>query len=377
MTTRWPAAVSSIIHSYKPAGIHRTSTQLGQLTVPLRPHHIINIRQHAVRQYATDKSDSSARHEKLALIEAQGLRPSDPINPSPSTLPPPLSLPTRKDHSNIVLYYFHVGRTYGSFYWTGIKAVWFNYQAAKLIRQRLPPTTTTTTSSPTHHLQSLTRAEFQLLARNRRDIGKLPFFGLLVALFGEWLPLLVPFFPGAVPGTCRIPQQVRGMREAAEARRRAVFRQRIAAPTTGAEMQAASTPWALARREGATRVLAGLRPDQLWLLSSVCGLHGCVWDRVRVAPPAPWLRMVLATRLVYLASDDYLLVRQGGGAVVGKMGELEVVLACEERGMNVLGKSPESLRKELQAWLERQEEDEGTGGALLRMLFRREGSSRT
>jgi hypothetical protein len=49
----------------------------------------------------------------------------------------------------------------------------------------------------------------------------------------------------------------------------------------------------------------------------------------------------------------------------------EVAIACEERGIDVLGKAEERLREELQVWLQKQEKDDGRGWAMVEMLFRR------
>ncbi|KAI7653866.1 hypothetical protein KC318_g13959, partial [Hortaea werneckii] len=46
-------------------------------------------------------------------------------------------------------------------------------------------------------------------------------------------------------------------------------------------------------------------------------------------------------------------------------------IACEERALDILGKSDEALRKSLDFWLKRQSDDKGRGQAMLAMLFRR------
>ena len=215
----------------------------------------------------------------------------------------------------------------------------------------------------------MNRADFQQLERNARDIGKLPFFGLLVLLFGEWLPLLVPFIPNRVPGTCRIPKQVDGMREKSEKRRRWAFRAGdVPEPDAGQLSVQDGGKWRMTDRANVREVMKGLDPRQLMHLSCVLNQHGALWDRLQVTPPAGLLRRAVCARVQYLALDDFLLVEAGGPA--GLKSE-EVVIACEERGIDVLGKPEEKLRSELQTWVQKQKKDDGRGWAMMEMLFKR------
>ncbi|KAF7191605.1 hypothetical protein HII31_07107 [Pseudocercospora fuligena] len=369
MTTRSPSsclrAVSSLHSPYQHVSLKQTAIQRIAFTG----------KQPQICRWASSSSSSSqpdlTKPEQTALAEIEGLKKSDPINPSRSTLPPPLKLPTRGSE-NVALYYFRIGRAYGSFYWVGIKAVWFNYKAARQLRERIRKQAGEK-APRSKELESMTRSEFQLLARNSHDIGKLPFFGLLVALFGEWLPLIVPFIPGAVPGTCRIPKQIEGMRKKAEERRRISFRQGISELNPEqlrleTLSSSTSTEWPMSRTEYAAQMLSKLRDDQLFHLSSTMNLHNRMWDRIQLPPPSFLLRRGLSKHLSYVASDDFLLERYGGAA---KLTADEVDIACEERGLDVLGRPEQKLRENLSWWLARQKDDNGKGSALLAMLFRR------
>lgn len=213
------------------------------------------------------------------------------------------------------------------------------------------------------------RAEFQLLERNAWDIGKLPFFGVLVLLFGEWLPLLVPFIPNRVPGTCRIPKQVRGMRQKSEGRRRMSFRSGVEEPKEAGEVVVEGGGKRRVTDRGSVQeVLKSLDQKQLVHLSCVLNTHGGIWEKVQLEPPAGLLRRAVSARMQYIALDDFLLVEAGGP---GGLSREEVVIACEERGIDVLGKDEEKLRAELKAWVKKQEKDDGRGRAMLEMLFRR------
>jgi len=322
----------------------------------------------------------SANAVEKPVAEAQVLaKPQDTVNPPRSTLPPPLELPTRGGET-VAIYYFRIGKAYGTFYKEGVKAVWRNHKLSKELKTRVFNDLDAIGSGETRIKKwrkvreaavnegMVSRAEFQLLERNASDIGKLPFFGVLVLLFGEWLPLLVPFMPHAVPGTCRIPKQVKGMRGKGEERRRKSFRQGIQEPTGEQAAIEGVQGWPLAQRDNVSALLGKLDNEQLMHLSCVFGLHSTVWDRVQLPPPMFLLRWRLRERIQYLSLDDALLVRDGG---LQSLKQEEVVQACEERGQDVLNKPDDQLRKLLEWWVERQREDKGRGVALMDMLFRR------
>lgn len=308
---------------------------------------------------------------------------AETINPPPTTRPPPLDLPTRGSEA-YPIHLYRTGRAYGTFYKDGLKNVWRNHKAASALKKRIvanlnarkpdlaPPVSASKRWSAFRdeavQRGVVSRADFQQLERNARDIGKLPFFGVLVLLFGEWLPLLVPFIPNRVPGTCRIPKQVRGMREKSEARRQWSFRSGTAEEPEAGQVAVEGGRWRMTDYKSVREVLKNLGPRQLMHLSCVLNQHSSVWDRLQLSPPATLVRRGVCARVQYLALDDYLLVESGGPE--GLVGD-EVVIACEERGIDVLGKPEEKLRAELKAWISKQQGDEGRGWAVVEMLFRR------
>lgn len=345
-------------------------------------HSIAHNRHFAQKPSTSSASDgvtaTPADPVKSALTIIQSKARVDPINPPRSTIPPPLSLPTRGDESKWV-YWFRIGKAYGTFYKDGIKAVYFNYQASKILKNRINLEYKAKNVTEAVSKKLITRSEFQLLARNSHDIGKLPVFGLLVLIFGEWLVFVVPFVPNRVPGTCRIPSQIRGMRLTAEERRRHSFRQGITEPSKeqfsseevgGSEKtkgNAVSWPVAFSA-EYRKRMVKNFRDDQLYHISSSLGLHNRLWDRVQLPPPAFLLRRGINKRMTYLCQDDFLILENGGPS---RLTQDELHTACEERGIDVLGKKDETLRNDLTWWLKREQEDRGAGYALLTMLFRR------
>ena len=374
MTTRWP-----------PGRLHVATSSI---TI-LRPHIASSrlIVAGCIRQYAQQRKPLPHGSRQAATSAPPPLPKPDPvrsaltieaanaqhdaINPPRSTLPPPLSLPTRGSET-IFVYWFNIGRAYATFYKNGVKAVWYNYKATRLLKARIA----TKDIAEAAQKGLITRSEFQLLKRNDRDIGKLPLFGVLVLILGEWLPLFVPLMPNAVPGTCRIPKQVTGMREKAEQRRRISFRQGITIPSDQqvSAMESGSrttqAAWALAFDPDHRRtLLRSLRDDQLHHLSSTLTLHSRLWDRIQLPPPAFLLRRAINKHLAYVAQDDFLLLKSDGAA--SRLSPDELQTACEERGLDVLGRKDEVLVQSLRWWLRRQEEDAGSGRVVLAMLFRR------
>ena len=369
MTARWP---SGCLYAASSIALRRHAAS--RLIVPIR---IFQTRHYAQKTPPARQQSNLAQLPKpdpvksaLEIIEANAK--SDPVNPPASTRPPPLTFPTRGSEA-LWRYYWNIGRAYLTFYKDGVKAVWYNYKAVKALQQRLTREGRAKDIMEAIAKGVITRSELQLMVRNQHDLGKLPVFGLLVLIFGEWLALIVPFIPNTVPGTCRIPKQVEGMRTKAEERRRISFLQGITEPTStqfpddgGRDPKFA---WPVAfineyRRE----MLANLRSDQLLHLSSTLGLHSTLWDRIQLPPPSSILRNKVNRRLHYLSQDDYLILHNGGAA---RLSPPELAIACEERGLNILGKRDEESREELAWWLARQQEDSGYGKALLAMLFRR------
>ena len=161
------------------------------------------------------------------------------LNPPITTRPPPLSLPEKLPHLPKYKYYFRVGKAYALFYKTGLKAIWTNYKLARA----LPDQIFSSGQAKLHQAVLdglLSRGDFQLIRRTRRDIKKVPLFALIWLICGEFTPLVVFFFIGAVPPTLWIPKQVRKAREDAEARRARIEDPRpvpCAAPSWESDME--------------------------------------------------------------------------------------------------------------------------------------------
>ncbi|KAI0867128.1 hypothetical protein F4860DRAFT_19295 [Xylaria cubensis] len=275
---------------------------------------------------------------------------SDPLNPPASTRPPPLDLPVRDPSSNLFTHLFRLGKAYMTFYKTGLKAVFTNRRLLRDLPDTPPPglpspatsvrggasaaTIAGAAQAPGSALsRSLdksanpTRASLLLRARVRHDSARLPLFALIVLICGEFTPLIVLIFPRLTPYTCRIPTQAAVIRKSIEARRAASIRALSYVNT--------AEPTAVAK------VADGHICRSL-------GLGSPLWDRTGF--DVPWAKTRAADVVRRIVQDDAML-KNGGG--VRALVDDEVVLACEERGIDTLGKDVASLRSRLEAWVAR------------------------
>lgn len=281
-----------------------------------------------------------------------------PVNPPASTLPAPLVLPTHDPDQGTFSYYFSLGRAYLTFYKTGLKAVYSNYQASRKITATLPPRTTVP-QAVTRGL--LTRSDFQVLRRSRHDIARIPLFVLVFCICGEFTPLVVVFLSDVVPRTCKIPKQVARAREKAERRRSVSFRSGgTTAPraTSAPAKNAAAVPGTSHAQE-----VAHLGPGEILHIGRSLGLFAALWDRLGLGPPVGLVAGRVNRWLEYLDQDDFLIRKNGG---VEAMEVEEVRFALEERGLNVLGKNDGQLKGLLKAWLRGRER-----GPVTRLLLTR------
>lgn len=158
---------------------------------------------------------------------------------------------------------------------------------------------------------------------------RLPFFGLMLIVIGEFTALVVLYADGVVPYTCRIPKQIHASLEKAEQRRKESFKELDTRFPHGV-LSPRITP-SIAR----AHVLRSLH------------LSGTIWDRLGFTPPGMW-QIKGRLRMAYLEGDDKNLVEDGG--FIGLAPE-ELRIACAERGIDVLGKSSTELRDWLGDWL--------------------------
>lgn len=251
------------------------------------------------------------------------------LNPPASTRPPVLETVTREADSSTLAYLFRLGKSYLRFYKDGLKAVFANRRLLNEKLARTPADDRPSVWRPYDVPKSFSRADWVLLWRVRHDLVRLPCFGLMFILCGEFSPLVVMLVDGIVPYTCRIPKQLRAGAEKAEARRRTAFRQLELQHPHGVLSPRVT------RSVARAHVLRSLH------------LAGAMWDPLRVLPPGMWT-LKGKLRMAFLEGDDRNLVEDGGpmGLAVD-----ELRIACMERGIDVLGKSESEMRTWLGDWL--------------------------
>lgn len=286
--------------------------------------------QRATAQLAAEKSDRDT------VQPTQSTSPTA-ANPPASTRPPPLALPTRDPSTGTFSHLFATGKAYLTFYKTGFKQVYINTRLVWSLASAsgIPPDSGTPTrppaSPPTLRPAATTRSVEVLKRRWRHDMKRVPLFALMFVVCGEFTPLVVLLLPRVVPLTCRIPRQIKELREATEARRRASSEQML---RRGGGDHGPTHP---SRAEVTAHIARSLN------------LISPLWDRLPLPDSAVAL---LASRRVrahvaYLIRDGHLLSQAGG---VPALEDEEVALACEDRGLPVVNRSAKELREELGQW---------------------------
>ncbi|KAL8771770.1 MAG: hypothetical protein Q9209_002961 [Squamulea sp. 1 TL-2023] len=266
-------------------------------------------------------------------VSTPPVHPSIALNPPISTLPPPLVLPTSEPNLPVtekLKLYYKTGKAYLTFYKSGVKATWQNYKLTRQLRRQIP-----SGKSAEQALRDglLSRAEYHLIRRTRRDVSRIPLFGLVLVICGEFTPLLVVFvgLSGPVPRTCHIPKQIESTREKLEKRRRESFRD-------------GTVP--MKETEDFKDLQKLPRPILIHVGKSL-GLYSSLWDKIRVVPTLLLPRRIQKT--VDLIDVDDLAIEKGGGVI--HLSEEELKLAAEERGLDVVGRSKEEVRSVLGRWI--------------------------
>ncbi|KAK0517328.1 hypothetical protein JMJ35_000483 [Cladonia borealis] len=256
--------------------------------------------------------------------------PSAALNPPSTTHPPPLDLPSKDPETPPYKYYYRLGKAYATFYKTGLKAIWTNHKAVRALN---PPSDLLAAVRS----DRLTRANFQLIHRSRADIRKIPPFILLWLVCGEFTPLVVYYVSAIVPRTIWIPKQFEAARQKAEARRRAAREKTTTTETT--------RKLTVSLLDGVESMQAEPKQQFYTCVAQSYGLYPAWWDRLFGSLIPQWeVKRRLYDHAEYLDTDDFAIERDGGE---GGLGREEVVRACEERAVDVLGREPEELRRDL------------------------------
>ncbi|TDZ26881.1 hypothetical protein Cob_v000259 [Colletotrichum orbiculare MAFF 240422] len=263
---------------------------------------------------------------------------ADLVNPIASSRPAPLDLPERQPSQSKFSHLLAQAKTYIKFYKGGLSAVFANRREIQAViasksaasSDFRPPSVFRPGLVPA----GFTRADWVLLWRVRHDILRVPLFGLVLLVCGEFTPLIVIFVDGVVPYTCRLPRQLDSSFTQAEERRRAAFADFERAAPQG--VAAASPPPGAVASAARKHVLRSLH------------LPGMMWDKIGFVPPGMWATKG-RLRLAFLEGDDQLLLRDGGAAALEGQ---EARIACAERGIDCAGRTDDELRRLLDRWLE-------------------------
>ena len=284
------------------------------------------------------------------------------INPPPSVRPPllePASIPVGASQASRL---WARSKPYLKFYRTALKSIYQNYKtSSKLQRERIrrPHLSLDDVQSLAQQGRSsgtsggslenavlagnLSRAEYQFCLRTSQDVKRLPMFGLMYMLIGELTALVVVKVNDAVPRTAWIPKQVSRNREKFE-ERRVEARKRGEGVSSLAEIFAEETG-----RDNTLMKRAALH----------LGLYGAFWDTwffdKVVGGPAMWVvRRRYERRKREIRADD-VAIRRDGGLKGSAWDEEEVQMACEQRGIDLVGKEGKtsSALMDLRTWLDR------------------------
>ena len=159
-----------------------------------------------------------------------------------TTRPAPLHLPDFPEtdsQGNVALqirfkYLYNLGKGYLTFYKTGFKNIWANYKLYRKLDNKilgLPTSDMCALVSQDQDTPRISRQEYQLYLRTKHDIRKLIPMGLILAVCGEFSPLVVLAIGNVVtPYTCRIPKQIRKQLTKLIARKKIVDRSAITTP---------------------------------------------------------------------------------------------------------------------------------------------------
>lgn len=271
----------------------------------------------------------------LAALQSRAIHNDGPkqlnplVNPPAVTRPPPIELPRRRDFESAPKYYFELGKSYLKFYKQGLKNVLASRRLLKEKLARTPAEDRPSIWNPYYVPKTFSRADWVLLWRVRHDMLRLPLFGLMLIVIGEFTVLVVAYVDGVVPYTCRIPKQIFGSLEQAEQRRKTAFE----------ELESKHPHGVLSPR--VTQSVA-----RAHVLRSL-HISGMMWDRLGVTVPGMW-QAKGKYRMAFLEGDDKNIIEDGGP--MGLEYE-ELRIACAERGIDTLGKSETELRGWLGDWL--------------------------
>lgn len=203
----------------RPLGLNTSIVNHSLLRLRLSPHQVAFASSTGSKKDA-DRTNDAHVAEAIALDAAysiDGIVPDlSSTRPIPLHLPEPphpLAWPSSKSLNPTqwnFTYLFGVGKAYLNLYKTGFKNVWYNWKTMRQIQARIGSRKSNDLilGAIAVSARRVTFNEFELVLRTQRDLKKLLPFGLVLAICGEFTPLVVlALGSGVVPGTCVIPKQ--------------------------------------------------------------------------------------------------------------------------------------------------------------------------
>ncbi|KAF2747580.1 hypothetical protein M011DRAFT_384760, partial [Sporormia fimetaria CBS 119925] len=280
------------------------------------------------------------------------------LNPPEWTYAPPLVLPV-KEYSGplgvkakkFAKRLWAVGKAYLQFYKQGVKNVWAMVKLARKLRARqkkevggLSKDKKAVGSRDEKAAGEevvkalvadivLTRAEWQIVQRSQKDVYRLPFFATLLALFGEYTPLIKGWITFIIPEPCREPTDLERSLKKREARR-------------AERLQVLKRTYDTTVIRKVDTGVRGRTGNAVIRVDATLDAHPWVWEFF-MTPPRFIVQWDVKRKLNYLRMDDALIARDGGWR---GLNEVEVKRACVDRGIIVNRRTPWQMRMALAEW---------------------------
>ncbi|KAL9099979.1 MAG: hypothetical protein Q9163_004588 [Psora crenata] len=277
------------------------------------------------------------------------MSPEEALNAPTTTLPPPLNLPTRDPSVPFYKHYYHLGRGYLTFYKTGLKAIYGNFRLVQSLDLKRADSSRLSPFSSARSIQgavldgTLTRGLYHLMLRVRSDISRIPLFGIVFCIFGEFTPLLVTFLSPVVPKTLWLPGQWEKARAKAKKRREDV--------SSGAGTVGGGPYRPLSEQEVESLDVSDADSVQrLRAMARWMDAYPKLWDTLFGSMlPVSVVKGRLRRKIRECQLDDFAIERDGG---VAPLSMEELKIACDIRGLDVLEMEEHHMRRELNNWLE-------------------------
>ncbi|GAA5810287.1 hypothetical protein MFLAVUS_003707 [Mucor flavus] len=219
------------------------------------------------------------------------------------------------------------------FYKDGLKLLWTNNKEAKALKLKVQ-----------NEGYELTRREFQLIHKSKKDMIKLIPFGCVFMILPESIPLLVMYVPGMVPGTCLKDSQIQKTREKLDK-----VRQLMSANVLkSAERIEGISPEDFLSLSKFQRIAKHYAYD--FDLSRIDRAHlssYCRFMGINRIGTQSILKKRLEDYMNYLDQDDKLLLKED----VDQLDLKDLSQAVEERGMRSVDLDQENMRRGLKYWL--------------------------